>query len=814
MKISLEWLRQYATLDAPVDTLVQALVDAGIEVDRIHRGPQGVIVVRVVGLAQVPDKNVQFVEIETGDGVERLITGATNLHIGDLVPWAPPGTLLPGWDRALEVRTFFQRYQSPGMLCSAAEVGVGDDAAGILLLEHGRPGEPLHTAFPMDVVLDVEPTTNRPDSMCHLGIARELAAALAEPLTTPLAAVPPALSSAVPADGRADVHIEDAAGCRRFSVRIIDGLRVGPSPPWLQRRLRSIGQNPINNVVDITNFVAAEWGQPLHAFDLDRFVSQGGDAGAHVVVRRGRAGETVACLDRVDREVGSEDLVVAASGRAVSIAGIIGGATTAVDGSTRTVLLEAAAWDSGAIRASSRRLGRRTEASALFEKGLSDTLPPTALDRAAGLIAELGHGHVLHGVIDAQGQRLPTIAPIDVDTEWVSRLLGIVVDADEAAIALVRLGFEVEHEASWLRVTPPHFRRDVTIREDVAEEIGRCLGYARIAGTLPGRRSPVTAVAEPRPLEDRLRDICTGAGYDEAITYSLSSPRVLERVSGLGGGRLPIRLRNPLSDDWSVLRTSVLAGLCQALAGTLHHGVADIALFEIGRAYWEGERNGLARGSTPDGFDLELVALPAEPLLLAVAAHGADANAAAHRLRGVQSLLQWMAAELSGSPLSIDPDALPGMHPGRSGRLRLDGHDVGVIGELDRPTTAALDVHGRILVAELDVDAITPERPRSVHYTTPSKLPAVVQDLAVSVLDDVPAGRALAVIRHAGGALLETVDLYDEYRGQGIEEGHKSWTFRLTFRAPDHTLTGADANAVQDDVVTALQRECGADVRH
>ncbi|MFN2569965.1 MAG: phenylalanine--tRNA ligase subunit beta [Candidatus Dormibacteria bacterium] len=820
MKVSLEWLRDYAALDAPVEALVRALVESGTEVDRVHRGGEGVLVTRVASLDPIPEARtpVVFAALQTGEGeTVRVITGASNLRVGDLVPWAPPGTLLPGSDEPLQVRAMFGgKYQSPGMLCSAAELGVGEDAGGIMILEAGVPGQPLQELMALDVILDVEVTTNRPDCLCHLGIARELAAATGDSLQEPPLAVPGALTSAASVRGRARVRVEDPEACPRFAAAIIESVVVGPSPEWLQRRLRAIGLRPLNNVVDVTNYVAHELGEPLHAFDLHLFLEAAstGAPAADIVVRRGRE-EVIMCLDGVERTAAGEDVVVCAGERAVSIAGVIGGLDTAVTESTVSVLLEAATWDGLTVRATSRRMGLRTDASALFEKGLSDTLPPLALNRAAALIAELGHGHVLRDTVDERARPLPVIAPIDVPPDHLSRTLGYAIDATAAATALARLGFAVEQEPGCLRITPPHFRRDVVIPADVIEEVGRALGYGRVPATLPGRRLPVTGTAPLVPLDDRVRELLTGAGFDEAITYSFTSPAPATAVPGVGGDDLPLlAITNPLSPEWSVMRRSLLPGLCQVLAANLKHGLTDVAVFEIGRAFWEGRRRVLPAGSLADGVDLHLPPLPAEPLLLGMAIHcGGDAAAAADALRRVQSVTAEVVRDLGGAPATAAPATVAGLRPGRAGRLRVGDADVGLLGELLPDAVAALDLRGRVLVAELELDAIAAPVPRVARYQAPPRFPAIVQDLAVVVPGEAPAGDALAAIRTAGAPLLEGVELYDEYRDDRLGGGHKGWTFRLTYRAGDRTLRGEEANRQQAAIAAALVECCGATIR-
>jgi phenylalanyl-tRNA synthetase beta chain len=818
MRISLDWLREYAVLDAPLDTLVQGLVDTGTEVERVERGPVGIIVARVIGLAPVPEstKGVLFADIDTGGGEPvRVLTGAPNLSVGDLVPYAPPGTVLPGWDEPLGVRAMFGgKYQSPGMLCSAVELGIGEDAQGIHHLERGLPGQLLHEVLTLDTVLEVEITTNRPDCLCHVGIAREMAAAVGETVREPDPTIAEGLLSAASMTLRATVTVDDAHGCPRFVVRIIENVAVAPSPDWLQRRLRAVGLRPINNVVDVSNYIAREVGQPLHAFDLDRFVAAQGDGErvAHVVVRRGR-GEAVVCLDGVERTVGSEDMAVCAGETAVSVAGVIGGAGTAVDDVTHNVLLEAASWDGPTVRATSKRLGVRTDASTLYEKGLSDTLPPIALDRAAALIAELGGGHVLKDGVDVRARELPAISPIAVSGATLSRLLGYAVDATEAATVLARLGFGVEQQGDELTVTVPHFRRDVSIVEDVVEEVGRSLGYDRVPSTLPGRRIAVTTLAAESAVEDRVKDVLIAAGFDEAITWSFLSRSVASALHGVDGGRAPIPLLNPLSEEWSVLRTSLLPGVVSAVSVNLRHGIEAVSLFELGRAFWEGERRGSVPGSTSDGADARLKPLPAEPLLLAAAASATDATQAASRLRDLQAMVIRLAADLGGGSVETIPADLPGLRAGRSGRLLSNGKDFGVVGELDASEVARFELRGRLAVAEIQLDSLIPEHPAPRRYLAPPRHPAVVRDLAVTVPAEALAGDALRAIREAGGALLESAVLYDEYRGHNLPAGCKGWAFRLAYRAPGRNLTSEDAQVVQDAIAVGLRARCDAEVR-
>lgn len=813
MKVVLDWLREYAPLDAPLEELVRCLIDAGIEVDAVHRGGDGVVVARIAALAVVPEsrRGVQLVDIDAGTRSVRLLTGASNIRVGDLVPWAQPGTLLPGADERLGVRQMFGRYESPGMLCSPVELGLGNDADGILILERGTPGEPLSDVIDLGVTLDVEVTTNRPDCLGHVGVARELAASLGETLREPSAAVADDVRSAASVAGRVGVRVEEAVGCNRFIAMVIESVAVGPSPEWMQRRLRAIGLRPINNVVDVTNYVMYELGQPLHAFDFDRVVALGGGRTAELTVRRARAGETLACLDGVERALDAHDLVVCAADVVASLAAIVGGSETAITESTRSVILECASWDAPTVRATSRRLGLRTDASALFEKGISDTLPPAAIARAATLIAELAHGHVLRDSIDVHPHPLPTVPPISVSEGFLEARLGAPVTADEAAVALAHLGFTVEQDGRLLRVLPPHFRRDVTIPEDIVEEVGRSIGYGRIPSTLPGRRRPVGPLAPPMPREDAVRDICVGAGLDEAVTYSFISTDMARGLTGAGGPRTPIAIRNPISEDWAVMRTSLLPGLVDALAGNVRRGALGVGLFEVGCAFWADAPD----ASAPDAAsaDVDDPPLPAEPTMLAIAIHAADGDGAASALHHIQATLDRLASELGRTELAWEPVAIPQGRSGRSARITCAGSDVGVLAELMADAVDTLDIRGRVVVAEVSLAGVVPSVAPTPHFQHPPRFPAVTHDLAVVVSEDVPAGRALRAIRDAGGDLIEEVELYDEYRDDKVGNGRKGWTFRLTFRAPDRTLTGAEAAQQQTSIERLLAEVVGAEVR-
>src|SRR5436305_11722578 len=513
MLISLNWLKDYVDIPVDVSTLAERLTLAGNEVDGIHEQDvnfEGVVVAEVKSLRPLPGstKN-QIASVTTGSAVVDVVTGAWNLGVGDRVPYAVPGSRLN--DRRIETKSFLG-VASAGMLCSAIELGLGEDAAGILILDQGATlGQDLRQLYPRDTILALEIKSNRPDLLCHLGIAREVGAIFNLSLKEPK--IPKARTK----DAPELVRIEAPDGCRRFVGRLITGVTVTGSPPWMQARLRAVGVRPISNVVDITNYVMLEAGQPMHAFDYQRLKD------GRIVVRRARDGEDIACLDGKTRRLTSRDMVVADTERAQGVAGIIGGAESAVQKETTEVFLEAATWEPRSIRRTARALGLRTEASSRFEKGLSPALSLAAVDRAAALVAELGGGKPTRSTDVYPG---PLKQPrIEVGVDRIARVLGVTVQPAEAASILERLHFSIARSDGVLRATPPDFRLDCTIPEDVVEEIGRVYGYDRVPSTLRGERLTVRDLYERRDAAETAREVSAGRAADEAGTIRAGSSR-------------------------------------------------------------------------------------------------------------------------------------------------------------------------------------------------------------------------------------------------------------------------------------------------
>jgi phenylalanyl-tRNA synthetase beta chain len=785
MLVSLSWLKDFVEIPVDVATLASRLTVAGNEVERVHQQEvdfEGIIVAEIEGLRPLPGstKN-QIAAITTGKQVAEVVTGAWNIAVGDRVPYATPGSRLGG--RRIESKTFLG-FSSAGMLCSAIELGLGEDATGILILDQAAaPGEDLRRLYPPDTILELEIKSNRPDLLSHLGIAREISAIFAVPLRSPAGTAPNG-------KGSADlVRIEAPDGCRRFVGRLLGGIKIGPSPVWMQARLRAAGVRPITNVVDVTNYVMLETGQPMHAFDFARL------AGNRLVVRRAREGEALVCLDGKTRTLTASDLVVADAERAQALAGIIGGAESAVGEGTTEVLLEAATWEPRSIRASARRAGLRTEASLRFEKGLSPALSAPAVDRAAALLNELGSGKPGKSADVYPG---PLSQPlIEVTAARIERVLGLPIKPGEAAGILERLEFAVIARNGTLQVRPPDFRLDCAIPEDVVEEVGRIYGYDRVPSTLPGDRTPVRDLYQRQDADEVAREVLAGRQLDEAVTDSLVGASAAPAICMPGAPAEFVHIDNPMIENRDVLRRSLIPGLLEALALNARQDQGGARLFELGSAFWKTRAG-----------ELE------EPRLLAVAIHvptgGSDAAVA--ELRDLQTALATVRDRLAFKGSEFRQATAAGFHPGRTAEVLAGGETVGVAGEVHPVVLRQLDLPGRAVAAEVWFDRLT-EGGQTAQAQPLPRFPGVRRDLTVVIRGKIAGNDVVQVIRQLGGYTLREISMLSEYQGPQVGPGARSLSFRLHYQADDRTLTNEEVSAVQQRIVDGLRQRFGAEVR-
>lgn len=652
-----------------------------------------------------------------------------------------------------------------------------------------------------EYVFDLEIASNRPDLLSLIGLARELAAWGRQEVHLPADELE---EGDPPAAAVTTVEIRDPALCPRYVAHVITGVTVGPSPPEIAARLEAAGVRPINAVVDATNYVMLEWGQPLHAFDLETL------AGRRIVVRPAAAGESLVTLDGVEREMDPQVLVVADAERPVAMAGVMGGAATEIGPFTRDVLLEAAAFAPASIRRTSRRFGLRTEASRRFERGVDPEGTLRAARRAAALIARWTGGCVLRSAVDAYPH--PAARPeIRLRLARVARLLGVTVPSDEVAAILRRLGVEVQWRDQVLVAIPPVGRRDLEREEDLIEEVARHYGYDRIPEALP-----VEVLSQGRwpprlEAEAAARDALIRSGLTEAFTVSLISMRSLDRL-GLDGDdpwRRAIPLQNPLTADHTHLRSCLIPGLLEAVRVNVSRRLPAVHLFEIGRIFRP------APGKTGEVEERRTLAVAMYGRWVADwSATAAERDVTLFHLKGV---LEALAAELRLGTLAVTatgPASLPRwLHPGRAGWIALDGNPIGLLGQLHPDVAAQFDLHGRAYVAELDLEPLLDGAVLRPRFAELPRQPAVRRDLAVQAPDELPHATILTALRDAGGAWLESVELFDVYSGPPLPAGSRSLAYTLIFRAPDRTLVGDEVDALMAHITSALASRLGVTIR-
>ena len=783
MKVLLSWLREFAPIEGDPADLGDQLSGLGLAVESIKpigEGLGGIVVARVLGLRPHPDADrIQIVDVDAGDGEAlQVCCGAFNMSVGDLVPLATLGCVMP--DGMEIARRRMRGEWSNGMLCSPVEIGLGDDGEGILVLDGDHaPGLPLAEALEMgaDVLFDIEVNPNRPDAMSVAGVARDLAARQGAPFSLPEPAV---AETGLDATDRLSVEILDPDLCGRFAVRVLDGVGIQASPRWLANRLTALGMRPINSVVDVSNYVMLELGQPSHTYDLAKL------AGAGFRVRRAVDGETIETLDGVTRTLTSADGVVADSDdMVVGIAGVMGGASTEIGGDTTSVALEMAWWDPASIAASARRLGLRSEASARFEKGADPEVADLAMRRFAELLADTG-ATLAPGMVDARGNT-PERETILVRTGRVNRILGTDLTRDRIGELLGPIEFTAVPNGDDHDVDIPSFRPDSTTEIDVIEEVARMHGYTGIARTRP--RSMLTGALSRRQVDRRtVRTAMIGLGLDEVMPVPFLAPGDLERAGLDADG---ITVTNPLVAEESVMRSSLRPGILKTLAYNASHRLAGLGLFEVGHVYRHPE------ASQP---------LPDEREYLAVALAGRDAGDAV----GVWSAL---ADALAARDYALVADVVAGLHPTRTARIEVGGVPVGHVGEVDPGVLDAFDVPERVGWLEVDLDTLLGVPHGDTPYRQVSRYPSSDIDLAFEVDDAVPASAVERCLREAAGDLLARLSLFDVFRGAPVGDGRRSLAFTLRFQAADRTLTDAEMADVRRRCIDAVEGSLPASLR-
>jgi phenylalanyl-tRNA synthetase beta chain len=803
MRLPVEWLHEFCRPPLSAAELAERFDMTGTEVKAVLAhgvgATEGFVVGRVLEADRHPDADrltVCRVEVASGE-VAQIVCGAPNVAAGQTVAVARPGAVMP--DGSELGRATLRGVESEGMILAEDELGIGTDHTGILVLDGDGvvPGTPLVEVLPIATeVIELEITPNRPDCLAVYGLAREAHAATGAPLAAPPWSDDPGSQGEV--DG-VEVVVDVPELCPRFTVRRFDDVRIGSSPPWLKARLMAAGQRPINNVVDITNYVMLLTGQPLHAFDLDRV------AGGRLVVRAGREGERVETLDGERRAVDPDTVVIEDADGPTSIAGIMGGARSEVSEDTTRVLMEAATWSGPNIKRTSVRMGLRSEASARFEKQLQPESTLEAQAVVAELMTELCGARLAPGTVDVGGPG-PEPARVRLRERRVAELLGQPISRDRSQEILESLGFDAAETDDGLEVAVPHWRRgDVTREVDLVEEVARIDGLDRLPATLPSRPDAGGRLTPVQRVRRRVEDLLAGRGLLEVAGWSFQAPDVAHRLRLAPDDprRQVVRLRNPLSEDQSEMRTLLLGSLLDAARHNAARDVEDLRLWETGAVYLAR-----AEGELPDERR-HVAALLSGRALPATWRAPEPARADFFAIKGVlESLLDGLRADWE-----IAPDAEPFLHPGRATSVTVGGEPIGWIGDLHPLVARQWDLPDAA-VFELDLDALTAhvvER-ETLHHEV-GEFPPVRQDLAVVLPESMPSADVLRVVRDAGQPLLESVRVFDVYRGEQVGEGQVSLALSLVFRAPDRTLTDEEANQRRQAVIDALKEQLGVEPR-
>jgi phenylalanyl-tRNA synthetase beta chain len=825
MRVSTRWLKELLPgLDPAPRELAERLTRAGLEVEAVHEigaGLEPVVLAEVRKIEPHPKRaSLSLVTVDRGGGSEqRVVCGADNVPApGGKVVLAPLGTMLPAVGMTLTAREI-AGVVSEGMLCSEKELGLAEESSGILVLPpDGAPaGTRLLDALPArDSVLEIGVTPNRPDALGHVGVAREVAALFGRDFTPPEAGRPARVADAE-LERLITIENRDTERCPHYGAGAVLDVTIAPSPLWLRWRLSALGIRPISNVVDITNLVLLGWGQPMHAFDLDRVKD------AKIVIRRAAAGERFTTLDGVERTLDADDLVIADGQAASALAGVMGGADSEIQSTTRRVLLECAYFTPRGVRRTSRRHALHTESSFRFERGVDFAAIPRVLEHAQVLMAELAGGAVVPGAIHARGE-LPELGEIRLRSARLDQLLGMPVPFAEARAVLGRLGFGgTEPTAGELVTRAVSWRPDITREVDLIEEVARVRGLDEIPTVLP-------AIAPQLPRESgrterQVAELAAGLGLSEAVTYAFVAPRELEAVRA---PKPTVALANPLSEERSVMRTSLLPGLLEALRRARRHGERAVRLFSVG-ARFSAPVEAVSAGSPRPRAADDVRALPSElPSFAAVLAGPRPAHLSKPAevdvwdAKGIAvELVERFTRRASETRHAAGSPGTEHLHPRGAAEVWVGDVRAGVFGPLHPDVVEALDLDGPAQVVELDLAALERIGRATPRYRPIPRLPPVMRDVSLVVRDEVPVLEVERVIRRAAGDLCESVRLFDLFRGGDVPDGHRSLAFHLVYRDPkatidpDHarTLTDKEVDERHAEVSRAATEELGGRLR-
>jgi len=822
MKVSLKWLRDYVDIKLAPEELAERLTMSGLEVKSIQTigGTwDNVVIGEVVALNPHPNADrLKLATVDLGTGQVTTVCGAPNIGLGQRVTFAHIGARLidPHTEEAMLLKPAKIRgVASEGMVCSEKELGISDSHEGILVLPPEAPiGAPLG-AYLGDIIFDLDVTPNRPDCLSVIGVAREIAALTGEPLHLPKINYKETEESI---DSFASVDIAEPDLCPRYCASLISGIKIAPSPGWLQQHLNSCGMRPINNVVDVTNYVMLEYGQPLHAFDYHKL------KGRQIIVRRAGNGENITSLDGTKRALNPDILLIADKEEAVAVAGIMGGLDSEVTAQTDAILLESANFNQAAIRRGCSHLQLQSEASIRFDKGLNSELPLLPLRRATQLLLELAGGKAAKGIIDVYpGKPEPKL--ISLTAREVERLSGLKVNVGEILKVIKALGFECQegNSGSPISVPVPYWRSDVKCSADLVEEVVRIIGYekipiTRLGSPLPQQKSKLSPSAQQGDLREKLRNILTGFGFQEILTYSLVSLEKLQKLSPKLELKIPpLKVANPMTKEQEYLRTSLRAGLLATLSHNQKFEQAGIRFFEIGKVFLPQHSPVIATLSETKGKQSqEEKELPQEREMLCAVLGGPSAELSWQAdkepldffdAKGVvESLLNQLGLKAS---FNTGDDEI--LFPGRGADIIVEDDKVGIVGDVHPRVAQAFELSNTICLIEIDLEKVLTKITGIKEYQPIPRFPSVTRDIALVVDEQVSYRRVENIIRSF--PLVKHVILFDLYRGEQIPEGKKSFAIRIVYQSPSHTLTDEEVDQTQEQMLARLHQELGATLR-
>lgn len=793
MNLPMSWLNDYMDIDVTPKEYSDRLTMTGSKVEgweNMGESVQNVVAGKVLTCEDHPDSDhLHVCTVDAGTGeILQIVCGAPNVKAGIIVPVALVGAVLP--DGKIK-KGKLRGVESYGMLCSHDELGITEDMLGyepeygiLILPDDTKIGTDIKDIFGMnETVVEFEITSNRPDCFSIIGLARETAASFNKKFTIP------EVKFNENSENIADtisVDVQDKDKCKRYCARMVKNVKIGPSPSWMQERLRACGVRPINNIVDITNYVLLEYGQPMHAFDLRDLQDN------KIIVRRANDGEVIKTLDEQDRTLTSNDLVIADGGRAVAIAGVMGGFNSEVKDDTTTVIFESATFDGASVRLTAQSVGLRTESSSRYEKGLDHNNTVPAVERACQLVEKLGCGENVGGMIDVMGN-VTDMQPLAFRPDKINAFLGTDIPTEDMVKYFDAL--EIKVDLDKMTVTPPSFRPDLEGEADIAEEVARFYGYDKIPVTLLSGEATCGMKTERQQIQDRVNELLTAQGMYEIYTYTFTSPSIFDKLNIPKDSEMRnvVKITNPLGEDTSVMRTTTIASMMDILSRNYNYRNPSAKLFEIGKIFIP----------TTDGE------LPNEPVKITMGMYGDNVD-----FYDIKGICETMFAQLNVKNVKYEAVTdNPTFHPGRCAKISAGNKVIGIIGEIHPAVSRKYGIETPVYIAELDFENVFLNIKTDIKFKELPKYPAVTRDIAMLVDKTVPVADIENVIKKASGKMLESLQLFDVYEGKQIPEGKKSVAYSAIYRSADRSLTGDEVQKVFDKVVKNLENQIGAQLR-